>query len=122
MYHDRALREYRFYTRMPLRLHVELRTQSSSLGCHPVRDIDMGGLFVEIRSGDLDLYPHDVVDLAFAPFEGGAGERRRGLRARVIRHAPDGFGLMFLDFDQASLGALLDVMATANERSLNLIE
>jgi hypothetical protein len=116
-----ALREYRFYARMPLPLEAELRTRQSSLGRFSIRDIDMGGAFVEVRSDDVDLYPNDVVELLFAPIAGDAADRGQGLRARVARVAPDGLGLMFIDFDQASLNALLEVMATANECSLNHI-
>lgn len=109
---NKALRDYRFYARMPLPLEVELRTRHDRLGRFPVRDIDMGGLFVETDA--VELYPNDVVEVDFVP---GDGRRPKAFRARVVRHASDGVGLMFLDYDQASLGALFDVMVAANERS-----
>jgi hypothetical protein len=111
---NNALKDYRFYARMPLPLEVELRMHHDRLGPFPVRDMDVGGLFVE--TDQVELYPNDVVEVDFVP--GGAGAARlRGFRARVVRHAADGVGLMFLDYDQASFGALLDVMVAANERS-----
>lgn len=111
---NKALRDYRFYARMPLRLEAEISVQQWPVGCFRVRDIDMGGLFVETR--DADLYPNDVVDIVFIGSNGA--ESPHNFRARVVRHSPDGVGLMFLDYDQASLGALLEVMVAAKERLL----
>jgi hypothetical protein len=107
-----ALRDHRFYARMPLPLEVELSVAQSRLGRFEVRDIDLGGLFVESRG--VDLYPNDVVDVGLV--QKGDEVVSRKFRARVVRHAPHGIGLMFLDYDQASLGALMDVMVTAQDR------
>nr|AQQ74509.1 hypothetical protein [uncultured bacterium] len=111
MYSNKALRDFRFYARMPLPIEVELRAHHLRPGRFVVRDIDMGGLFVE--SHDSDLYPNDVVEVAFVD---GGGAR---FRARVVRHTPEGVGLMFLDYDHVSLGALQEIVADAQDRFSN---
>lgn len=101
--------ERRVFTRIRLGLEVAVRMKDRSLGRFRTRDLDMGGLFVE--AGEIDLYPNDIAELAF-PDAAGKG-RGHVFRAKVIRHAANGVGLMFHEHDEDSLAALRDVMLAA---------
>lgn len=93
--------ERRIFTRMRLDADVLIRVRGRTLGRCRIRDLGLGGVF--IVAGGIDLYPNDLVDLAFS---GGVV-----FRALVVRHAEQGVGLMFHDHDEASLDALREMMA-----------
>ncbi|MDR2876901.1 MAG: PilZ domain-containing protein [Chromatiales bacterium] len=101
--------ERRIFARMRIGLEVRIDMKGSLVGRFHTRDLDLGGLFVE--AGDIELYPNDVVDLAFFEIDGLSGDRM--FRAKVVRHASDGVGLMFYEHDEDSLGALRDLMLEA---------
>lgn len=85
-----------------------VRMKDRALGRFRTRDLDMGGVFVE--AAEIELYPNDVAELRF-PDAGGKG-KGHAFRAKVIRHASNGVGLMFHEHDEDSLAALRDVMLT----------
>jgi hypothetical protein len=97
------------FARMRIGLEVALVGGRGVIGRYRTRDLDLGGLFV--AGGEIELYPNDVVDLEFSGVGGQGGSRM--FRARVIRHASDGVGLVFDEHDEASLAALRNLMLAA---------
>lgn len=96
--------ERRIFTRMRLDADVTVRVRGRMLGRCRIRDLGLGGVF--LVAGSIDLYPNDLVDLTFPALISGRGV----FRARVVRHAEQGVGLMFHDHDEASLDALREMM------------
>jgi hypothetical protein len=100
--------ERRIFSRMGADMDVLVWSRGKLLGRYRVRDLGLGGVFID--AGSQDLYPNDLAELAFP--DGAV------FRAVVIRHAEHGVGLMFHDHDEGSLDALRDLMlAAAPERS-----
>lgn len=100
--------ERRIFTRMRLDAEVMVRVRGRTLGPCRVRDLGLGGVFVD--AGGMDLYPNDLVDLTFPPVLPSIFAGNVVFRARVVRHAEQGIGLMFHDHDEASLDALREMM------------
>ncbi len=97
------------FARIPSVFAVTVRARGRALGRFRTRDLNLGGLFM--AGGDIELYPNDLVELAF-PAAGGRG-KDHVFQVTVVRHAENGIGLMFHEHDEESIAALRDVMLTA---------
>jgi len=98
--------EQRWSTRTPVKLDVDMAYEDKEEDCS-TRDIGMGGVFLEMGS---ILPPVDtMVELIFKV---GATDKRtkHKIKAKVVRVAYDGIGLMFRDFDAGTFRALQEVL------------
>jgi hypothetical protein len=96
--------DQRCCTREPLRLRVQLNRQQRPVGRFTTRNIDVEGAFIEDAETELNL--NDIVELQFLDANGKATEHR--LLAGVVRCAPDGVGVVLLDYDCQALAVLRD--------------
>lgn len=99
--------EQRWSTRTPVKLNVDVAYDDKEVEDCVTRDIGMGGVFLEMAQ----LVPatDTMVELTFKV---GPTDRRtrHKLKAKVVRAASDGIGLMFRDFDAGSFRALQEVL------------
>ncbi len=98
--------ERRWTTRTRLGIDVQVAYDGGELkGCR-TRDIGLGGVYV--TSAD-PLPVGQFVELTFDVPVGGEDEQPR-IRAKVVRSANEGMGLMFRDFDATAFRSLQRVM------------
>ena len=100
--------EHRWSLRTPVALEVDLIYESASeLSCK-TRDIGLGGVFLE---GDTATMPpkNANVELNFI-LNSGETTTKHKIKARVVRTADDGIGLMFRDFDVGAFRSLQEVL------------
>jgi len=99
--------EHRWSLRTPIELDVDLNCEGlGQLGCR-TRDIGLGGVFLE---GSADFPPKNAnVELTFN-LDSSEGTTRHKIKARVVRIADDGIGLMFRDFDVGAFRSLQEVL------------
>jgi hypothetical protein len=100
--------EQRRSSRKLLRQPVDIEAPRIGLLSAVSRDLSLGGMFVETESGPLP--PNATVSVSFnLPHNGSPGVFR--LDAAVVRSAPNGMGLMFLQMPQDVIRALSDALA-----------
>ncbi|MGD2074948.1 MAG: hypothetical protein PVI91_00505 [Gammaproteobacteria bacterium] len=96
--------DQRCCVRERLRLRVQLNRQQCAIGHFTTRNMDLEGAFIE--GAQLELSLNDIVELVFLSADGVATEHR--LLAGVVRCAPDGVGVVLLDYDCQALAVLRD--------------
>lgn len=94
--------------RKPLRQHVNLESPRIGPLVARSRDLSLGGMFVE--TGALVLPPNAAVAVSFS-LENGGEHRAFNLLATVVRRAPEGAGLMFLQMGSDVIRSLSDVLS-----------
>lgn len=99
--------ERRWVTRKAANVDVLIRQRSGNVLPGRIRDVSLGGLFVETDGGRLEA--DSDVALAFARAENG-DRRIRSLRAVVARRTANGIGLRINDFSWQTLPALLTLL------------
>ncbi len=98
--------EQRWSPRTQADLDVDLSFHGEVVSGCKVRDIGMGGLFVEVEKE----FPRDsVVELKFKITADGQETKHR-IRATVARAGGSGLGMMFCDFDAGTFRSLQEVM------------
>jgi len=97
--------ENRYSVRLPLRLTVEVIKDERFLGRFVTRDIDIEGVFIEMRTTDLE--ENDVVELTFIVPDDELSEYT--VMAGVVRLSTDGAGMMLFGHEHR----VLDVLAAA---------
>jgi hypothetical protein len=99
--------EQRWSTRTPVKLDVDVVYDNRDVEESITRDICMGGVFVEMGR---TVPPLDA--MAEITFKVGSGDKRtkHKIKAKVVRIADDGVGLMFRDFDAGSFRALQEIL------------
>ena len=99
--------EQRWSTRTPVKLDVDMAYDDKELEDCSTRDIGMGGVFLEAGSSLPSV--DTMVELVFKV---GPSDKRtkHKIKAKVVRVADDGVGLMFRDFDAGSFRALQEVL------------
>ena len=99
--------EHRCSLRRPVTTDVIVECPRLGLVRTIMRDINLGGLFVETDAVALPLNaPVSVV------FNLPAGERDSGycMQAMIVRHAPTGAGLMFLELDAEVIRSMRETL------------
>jgi hypothetical protein len=95
--------EHRWSVRKPQRCPVVVDTPRHGRVAAKLHDIGIGGMFIE--TDDITLPLNTTVNVAFTlPREPYREDFR--LPAMVVRHAPTGAGVMFLDIEVDTLRAL----------------
>jgi hypothetical protein len=94
--------EHRCSVRSPRRLKVEVFKQERSLGRYITRDMDVEGVFIEMRT--TDLVPNDVVKLNFIAPDDECSNY--SLMAGVVRLSVEGAGMMLFDYQHKALDIL----------------
>ena len=95
--------EHRCSTRNLVVLNAVLDCRSFGLVPAKVRDVGLGGMFVE--TGLITLRPNTPVEVAVSVQSNGVNKRHH-FRALVVWTERCGAGLMFRSFDDAAYGAL----------------
>jgi len=91
--------DHRYSVRLPLHLTVEVFQREQFLGRYITRNMDVEGVFIEMRTTDLE--PNEVVKLIFVVPD---SERRYyTLIAGVVRLDADGAGMMLFDHEHKAL-------------------
>lgn len=99
--------EQRWSPRTRADLDVDLSFRGEVISGCKVRDIGMGGLFVEVEKE----YPRDtVLELKFKITADNGQDTRHRLRATVARTSDSGLGMMFCDFDAGTFRSLQEVL------------
>jgi len=98
--------EQRWSQRRSASLDVDVVKDSSLLARCRARDVSLGGVFLEIDENIIDKCQD--VELIFTLAKSEAAQHK--LKARTVRVAADGIGLMFKDFDTNSFRALQEIM------------
>ena len=99
--------EHRWSVRKPQQCRVVVDTPRHGPVAAKLLDIGIGGMFIEAE--DIGLPLNTSVNVAFSLMREADREDFR-LPAMVIRHAPNGAGVMFLDVDVDTLRALRRVL------------
>lgn len=99
--------ENRWSMRRPLALDVRLSYRGWEFRSCKTRDIGLGGLFVE--TGNVPLPKYAPVELIFTR-RGKRLKARRSIKARVVRVAETGVGLIFRDFDVDAFRTIQDIL------------
>ncbi len=108
--------EHRCSTRKPIAGDVIVECPRLGLVRTAMRDISLGGLFVETDAAVLPLNaPVSVV------FDLPAGERGGGycMQAMIVRHAPTGVGLMFLEPDADVIRSMRETLYRQTEADVS---
>jgi hypothetical protein len=91
--------DHRYSVRLPLHLTVDVFKRERFLGRYITRNMDVEGIFIEMRTTDLEA--NDVVKLIFVvPDNERCG---RTLIAGVVRVDADGAGMMLFDHEHKAL-------------------
>jgi len=93
---------HRYSVRLPLHLTVEVSKRERFLGRYITRNMDVEGVFIEMRKTDLE--PNDVVKLSFVAPDGERCDYT--LIAGVVRLDTDGAGMMLFDYEDKALDIL----------------
>jgi hypothetical protein len=94
--------DHRYSVRLPLHLTVEVFKRERFLGRYITRNMDVEGIFIEMRTTELET--NDVVKLIFV-----IPDRARcdcTLNAGVVRVDADGAGMMLFDREHKALDIL----------------
>jgi len=102
--------EHRYSERMFLAARVTVHSRLQRAFAANLRNISLGGAFVE--TGEIHLPANEPVVLALTLGETGTQTCHR-LHAMVVRPEHDGAGIMFTDSDAAIVGALRGILVGA---------
>ena len=91
--------DHRYSVRLPLHLTVEVYKRERFLGRYTTRNMDVEGVFIEMRKTDLE--PNEVVRLNFVAADCESGDCT--LLAGVVRLDADGAGMMLFDYEDKAL-------------------
>ena len=94
--------DHRYSVRLPRHLTVEVFKREQFLGRYITRNMDVAGIFIEMRTTELEA--NDVVKLIFVVPDGERGDCT--LIAGVVRVDADGAGMMLLDHEHKALDIL----------------
>jgi hypothetical protein len=94
--------DHRYSVRLPLHLTVEVFKQERFLGRYITRNMDVEGIFIEMRTTDLET--NDVVKLIFVVPD--CQHCDYTLIAGVVRVDADGAGMMLFDHEHKALDIL----------------
>jgi len=94
--------DHRYSVRLPLRLTVEVFKRERFLGRCITRNMDVEGIFIEMRTTDLEA--NDVVKLIFVAPDSEHCDYT--LIAGVVRVDADGAGMMLFDHEHKALDIL----------------
>jgi len=97
---------HRYSVRLPLHLTVEVFKRERFLGRYITRNMDVEGVFIEMRKTDLE--PNEVVKLSFVAPDGERCDYT--LIAGVVRLDADGAGMILFDYEDKAL----DILRAAN--------
>lgn len=99
--------ERRWAARMPVSLDADVFYQGIKIADCRARDVGLKGVFLQTDRG----FPpqESVVDVVFHVGSGAHHVRHR-IRAKVVRMAQDGIGLMFRDHDPTAFRSLQQIM------------
>lgn len=98
--------EQRWSQRRDVSLSVDVLLNGEVVTSCQSRDVGLGGVFIETDSHRL-MSDYDY-ELCFSL--GQKNMAKQKLKAKVVRNAEDGYGLMFKDFDTNSFRALQEIM------------
>lgn len=98
--------DHRYSVRLPLHLTVEVFKREQFLGRYITRDMDLEGVFIEMRTTNLE--PNELVKLIFDDPDGK--HIYYTLIAGVARLDADGVGMMLFDHEHKAL----DILRTAD--------
>jgi len=98
--------EQRWSQRRDVLLGVDVLENGELIASCQSRDVGLGGVFIETASGKLQ--DHCDYELCFSL--GQKDMAKQKLKAKIVRVADDGYGLMFKDFDTNSFRALQEIM------------
>ena len=96
---------HRSSVRIAVHLTVDVFKREQFLGRYTTRNMDVEGVFIEMRTTDLDA--NDLVELLFVTCD--CGYCNYALTAGVARLDTDGAGMMLFDHDHRAL----DILRTA---------
>ena len=91
--------DHRYSVRLPLHLTVDVFKRERFLGRYITRNMDVEGIFIEMRTTDLEA--NDVVKLIFVVPDNERCDRT--LIAGVVRVDADGAGMMLFDHEHKAL-------------------
>ena len=94
--------DHRYSVRLPLHLTVEVFKRERFLGRYITRNMDVEGIFIEMRTTDLET--NDVVKLIFVVPD--CQHCDYTLIAGVVRVDADGAGMMLFDHEHKALDIL----------------
>lgn len=94
--------DHRYSVRLPLHLTVEVFKQERFLGRYVARNMDVEGIFIEMRTTELEA--NDVVKLIFHVPD--CERCDFSLSAGVVRVDADGAGMMLFDHEHKALDIL----------------
>ena len=89
--------ENRKHLRIGLIVDIELTLPGTEAVNVRTRNISDGGLYLILDDIDIDLPPVDTEVKVRLKNQLGDGEEPPVNRAKVVRHEPDGIGLVFLE-------------------------
>jgi hypothetical protein len=101
--------DHRYSTRLPLQLTVEVSKQEQFLGRFKTRNMDVEGVFIEMRT--TDLKPNDIVKLVFFVTKGESVNYT--LDASVVRVDDFGVGMILVD----DIDMILELLGAASNLS-----
>lgn len=103
-------KDHRWSTRRPVDLDVTLQSDGHKPIVGRAHDISIGGMFVKTEAHQpITLTTDSSVILGFS-MDHDEGTMHYRVPARVVRIALDGAGLMFEDYDAATLRSLRKVL------------
>ena len=108
--------EHRWSVRKPQHCRVMVDTPRHGRVAAKLLDICIGGMYIEAE--DVHLPPNTPVNVAFSLGRDGDREDFR-LPAMVVRHMPNGAGMMFLDIDVDTLRTLRRAIYESDEQQPN---
>lgn len=86
--------EHRYFSRLPLKMDVEIQSRGRYLGCFKTCDISFNGMSIKTESAD--LRENDVVGIS-VQFDQDETKSFK-MKGLVIHHSEDACGVMFLRF------------------------
>lgn len=95
-------------SRTPLRQRVGVECSHTGAMSAYTRNVSLGGMFIE--TGSLGVPPNAPVTVSFSLQHDGVVDRFT-LGAAVVRRAPEGVGLMFLEMGPEVIRALSRALA-----------
>lgn len=98
--------EQRWSQRREVLLGVDVLENGALVASCQSRDVGLGGVFIETLSHKLSL--GSDYDLCFSL--GQKDMAKQKLTAKIVRHANEGYGFMFKDFNTNSFRALQEIM------------
>ena len=106
--------EHRWNTRTPVEVGVSVNFSQLGLISARMRDLSLGGAFLETSS--INLGKHSALEVVFST--DAAQDRLVNLPATVVRSNNDGVAVQFTDFDSDGIAKLTELMSAAGATQL----